>query len=231
MLLRALRKRPEERYATGRDTRAKHVISHLLLDAEAKTRGHEPASADSPGGLRVAFKRYGASTKELIDRAVAHRRRHAPEDEEIDFRRRIPRVDDFEIGEHFLQLRRIRFDWQILPFLLAAVLGLIAAYNTRLALVQFGFILLGIALYFLLANVMGMFAYLKLGISFVLGFVGVKMLLADTRFEISTYVSLGVIFGVLAAFERAFNAGQDRAHRGALERQRPGRHLIEHDAE
>ena len=54
------------------------------------------------------------------------------------------------------------------------------------------------ALYFLLANVMGMFAYLKLGISFVLAFVGVKMLLADTSFEISTYFSLGVIFGVLA---------------------------------
>jgi len=53
------------------------------------------------------------------------------------------------------------------------------------------------ALYFLLANVMGMFTYLKLGISFVLGFVGVKMLLADTRFELSTYFSLGVIFGVL----------------------------------
>lgn len=53
------------------------------------------------------------------------------------------------------------------------------------------------ALYFLLSNVMGMFAYLKLGISFVLAFVGIKMLLADTRFEISTYFSLGVIFGVL----------------------------------
>lgn len=53
------------------------------------------------------------------------------------------------------------------------------------------------ALYFLLANVMGMFAYLKLGISFVLGFVGVKMLLAETSYAISTYFSLGVIFGVL----------------------------------
>lgn len=53
------------------------------------------------------------------------------------------------------------------------------------------------ALYFLLSNVMGMFAFLKLGISFVLAFVGIKMLLADTRFEISTYFSLGVIFGVL----------------------------------
>lgn len=54
------------------------------------------------------------------------------------------------------------------------------------------------ALYFLLSNVMGMFAYLKLGISCVLAFVGVKMLLADTRFEIPIHFSLGVIFGVLA---------------------------------
>jgi tellurite resistance protein TerC len=53
------------------------------------------------------------------------------------------------------------------------------------------------ALYFLLANVMGKFVYLKLGISFVLAFVGVKMLLADTSFEISTYLSLGVIFCAL----------------------------------
>lgn len=53
------------------------------------------------------------------------------------------------------------------------------------------------ALYFLLSNVMGMFAYLKLGISFVLAFVGIKMLVADTRFEIPIQFSLGVIFGVL----------------------------------
>jgi tellurite resistance protein TerC len=31
----------------------------------------------------------------------------------------------------------------------------------------------------------------------VLVFVGIKMLLAGTRFEISTYLSLGVIFAVL----------------------------------
>src|SRR3974377_1610005 len=51
-----------------------------------------------------------------------------------------------------LTLRRIRFDWQILLLLLAAIWGLVAAYDTRLALGQFGLILLGIALYFLLAN-------------------------------------------------------------------------------
>lgn len=60
------------------------------------------------------------------------------------------------------------------------------------------FAILGLrALFFLLSRVMGMFTYLKLGISFVLAFVGVKMLLADTRFEIPVQFSLGVIFGVL----------------------------------
>ena len=54
------------------------------------------------------------------------------------------------------------------------------------------------SLYFLLSNVMGMFVYLKVGISFVLAFVGVKMLLADSRFEIPVHFSLGVIFGILA---------------------------------
>lgn len=53
------------------------------------------------------------------------------------------------------------------------------------------------SLYVLLSNVMDMFAYLKLGISFVLAFVGIKMLVADTRFEIPIHFSLGVIFGVL----------------------------------
>lgn len=53
------------------------------------------------------------------------------------------------------------------------------------------------ALFFLLAGAMGMFVYLKLGISLVLAFVGVKMLLADIM-HIPTLFSLGVIVGVLA---------------------------------
>jgi len=60
------------------------------------------------------------------------------------------------------------------------------------------FAILGLrALYFLLSKVMGMFTYLKLGVSFVLAFVGVKMLLAGTSFEIPVQFSLGVIFGAL----------------------------------
>lgn len=53
------------------------------------------------------------------------------------------------------------------------------------------------SMYYLLANVMGMFAYLKLGVSFILAFVGLKMLLTHTQFKIPIHFSLGVIFGVL----------------------------------
>ncbi len=54
------------------------------------------------------------------------------------------------------------------------------------------------SLYYLLANVMGMFSYLKLGVSFILVFVGIKMLLSHSSWSISITFSLGVIFGVLA---------------------------------
>ena len=53
------------------------------------------------------------------------------------------------------------------------------------------------SLYYLLANVMGMFAYLKMGVSFILTFVGVKMLLSSSSYAIPLPVSLGVIFGAL----------------------------------
>jgi tellurite resistance protein TerC len=52
------------------------------------------------------------------------------------------------------------------------------------------------SLYYLLANVMEMFVYLKLGVSFILTFVGAKMLLVDL-FHIPIYFSLGVIIGSL----------------------------------
>ncbi|MBT0654537.1 TerC family protein [Geomobilimonas luticola] len=52
------------------------------------------------------------------------------------------------------------------------------------------------SLYYLLANVMEMFAYLKLGVSFILTYVGAKMLLTDVV-HIPIYFSLGVIIGTL----------------------------------
>ena len=61
------------------------------------------------------------------------------------------------------------------------------------------FAILGLrALYFLLAGVVGSFRYLKLGLSFVLGFIGVKMLVGifeifGIHIEIPIIVSLAVI--------------------------------------
>lgn len=52
------------------------------------------------------------------------------------------------------------------------------------------------SLYYLLAHVMEMFTHLKLGVSVILCFVGVKMLLANVV-EIPLMLSLGVIVGAL----------------------------------
>ena len=61
------------------------------------------------------------------------------------------------------------------------------------------FAILGLrALYFLLAGVLGMFQYLRLGVCVVLIFVGVKMLVSKTRFAVPIEFSMGVIVGVLA---------------------------------
>jgi tellurite resistance protein TerC len=61
------------------------------------------------------------------------------------------------------------------------------------------FAILGLrALYFILADVMDRFHYLKIGLSIVLVFVGVKMLVADV-YKIPIAASLGIIVLVLGA--------------------------------
>ena len=52
------------------------------------------------------------------------------------------------------------------------------------------------SLYFLLANLMGRFTYLKTGLAIVLAFVGIKMIVADF-FHIPTLISLAVIVIIL----------------------------------
>ncbi len=60
------------------------------------------------------------------------------------------------------------------------------------------FAILGLrALYFLLAGVMSLFCYLRYGLGSVLGFVGMKMMLADV-YKIPIGISLGVIATILA---------------------------------
>jgi tellurite resistance protein TerC len=60
------------------------------------------------------------------------------------------------------------------------------------------FAILGLrSLYFLLAGVITRFAYLKLGLAFVLIFAGLKMLLADL-YQLPVVASLAIIAGILA---------------------------------
>ena len=60
------------------------------------------------------------------------------------------------------------------------------------------FAILGLrALYFLLAGMLATFRYLKIGLSFVLGFVGSKMVITAFEIEIPILISLLVIAGIL----------------------------------
>jgi tellurite resistance protein TerC len=61
------------------------------------------------------------------------------------------------------------------------------------------FAILGLrALYFLLAGFMDLFHYLKYGLSAILIFVGVKMLLPSVGVHIPAWISLLVVLGLLA---------------------------------
>ncbi|HVS00177.1 MAG TPA: TerC family protein [Thermoanaerobaculia bacterium] len=76
------------------------------------------------------------------------------------------------------------------------------------------FAILGLrSLYFLLAGVMGKFRYLKLGLSAVLVFVGIKMMLVDL-YKIPSPVSLAVIAALLAVAIVASLVKSRREERG-----------------
>ena len=53
------------------------------------------------------------------------------------------------------------------------------------------------SMYFLLADIVDRFVYLKTGLAVILSFIGVKLLLLDI-YKIPTVISLGVVVGVLA---------------------------------
>ena len=60
------------------------------------------------------------------------------------------------------------------------------------------FAILGLrSLYFAIAGIMGYFRFLKVGLAFVLTFVGLKMLASFMHFEISIIISLGIIISIL----------------------------------
>ncbi|MBI4368885.1 MAG: TerC family protein [Elusimicrobia bacterium] len=126
------------------------------------------------------------------------------------FKKLIPFVDHFE-GQAFFTHRH--GSWRATP-LLATVLvveasdlvfaidsipAVLAISTDRLIVYTSNiFAIMGLrALYFLLSGIVGLFRYLKIGISAILCFVGVKMIMAHF-YKVPLPASLGVIAGALA---------------------------------
>lgn len=125
------------------------------------------------------------------------------------FERSIPIVNEYQ-GQRFFIRRNGKIHATLLMLVLIVVettdvIFAVDSIPAIFAITQDPFIvytsnvfaILGLrALYFMLAGVMEMFIYLKVGLSLVLGFVGAKMMLVDV-YKIPIGVSLSVIAGVL----------------------------------
>src|SRR6266516_2261887 len=125
--------------------------------------------------------------------------------------RRLFRITPEFYGEHFKA--RVNGRWMLTPLALALIvidiMDLIFAVDSIpavFAITQDAFIvytsnicaIIGLrSLDVLLAGLMTRFVYLLTGIAFILGFVGIKMIIAD-YYPISNWISLGVIVLVLA---------------------------------
>jgi tellurite resistance protein TerC len=85
------------------------------------------------------------------------------------------------------------FAFDSIPAIFAVTTDAFLVYTSNV------FAILGLrALYFLLAGVVDQFRYLKLGLSAVLIFVGMKMLLGAIQIHIPIPISLGIILGLVA---------------------------------
>jgi tellurite resistance protein TerC len=124
-------------------------------------------------------------------------------------RRAIPITSDYRDTHFFVREAGKRFGTPLLVVLVAiettdiifAVDSIPAIFAvTRDPFIVFtsnAFAILGLrALYFLLADAMGRFSYLKVGLAVVLVYVGVKMLISEW-YHIPTGISLLVIAGVI----------------------------------
>ncbi len=127
------------------------------------------------------------------------------------FRRFIPMTDDL-VGQRFL----VRRNGILMATPLLAVLVVIEVTDVIFAVDSIPAVfavtsepfivfasnamaLLGLrAMYFLLADLMHRFIYLKIGLALVLVWVGIKMVIGHAWFDIPTLVSLGVVVLLLA---------------------------------
>jgi tellurite resistance protein TerC len=124
-------------------------------------------------------------------------------------RRLLPVIQHYEDGKFFVRREGRRFATPLfVVLLLIETMDIVFAIDSVPAILAISldpfvvytsnvFAILGLrALYFALAGVMQLFHYLHYGLSGILVFVGVKMLLADI-YKIPTGVALGVVAGFL----------------------------------
>lgn len=139
------------------------------------------------------------------------------------FRRFVPITKDYRDGRFFVteagkrlatplcvvlivvETTDVVFALDSIPAILAITRDPFIVYTSNV------FAILGLrALYFALAGVMEMFQYLHYGLSAILVFIGVKMVLADV-YEVPTAVSLGIVGMLLAVSILASVASTRRA--------------------
>ena len=127
------------------------------------------------------------------------------------FRRFVPTTDEYE-GQKFLTRRNgVLMATPLLAVLvLVEVTDIIFAVDSIpaiFAVTQEPFLvfasnalaILGLrAMYFLLADLIHRFVYLKLGLSLVLVWVGIKMIVSHAVFKIPTGISLGIVIAIIA---------------------------------
>ena len=128
------------------------------------------------------------------------------------FRRFIPTTDDYD-GQKFLTRRNgVLMATPLLAVVVVVeVTDIIFAVDSIpaiFAVTQEPFLvfssnalaILGLrAMYFLLADLMHRFIYLKIGLSLVLVWVGIKMIVSHALFKIPTAISLGIVIAIIAA--------------------------------
>jgi len=125
------------------------------------------------------------------------------------FKKRFNLITDYEGKKFFVRQNKKLFITPLfLTFLLIESSDLIFAVDSIPAVLAISsepfiaitsniFAILGLrALYFALAGIVDIFTYLKYGVSIILAFVGVKMVLSDV-IEVSTELSLIVIVSLL----------------------------------
>ena len=127
------------------------------------------------------------------------------------FRRFVPTTDEYDGQRFFTRRNGILMATPLLAVLVVVevtdVIFAVDSIPAIFAVTQEPFLvfasnalaILGLrAMYFLLADLMHRFIYLKLGLSLVLVWVGIKMIVSHAIWKIPTVISLGVVVAILA---------------------------------